>query len=89
MTRHVRDLHLGLSPLGDVLVRGDPAAARHGLAHDGNGAAVIQLDKRFAWLSGLSRSTDIGDKVVGINIAAERADGFPPFDNIGATCRPA
>ena len=41
--RHVHDLGLGAPLLGDVLVRGDDAAARHLLRRHGNGAAVAEL----------------------------------------------
>ena len=43
MTRHMRDLLLGRLPFGDVLERGDPSAALHGLIdHAERAAAAIQ-----------------------------------------------
>ena len=37
---HVRDLGVGASLLGDVLVGRDPAAIRHGLMRDGDDASI-------------------------------------------------
>ena len=44
VVRHVFDLHLGLALLGDVLMRGDPAAAGHRPVTDLEGAPVHQFD---------------------------------------------
>ena len=43
VARHVRDLLLGAATFGNVLMRGHPAAARHGMIQDRDGAAVGQL----------------------------------------------
>jgi hypothetical protein len=44
VARHVPDLGLGLGALGDVLMGGDPSAARHRLVDQRNDAAVGRLD---------------------------------------------
>ena len=55
VTRHMRDFHLRLAPLGDILVGRHPAAARHRLAHHGDSPAVVQFDKLGHLRAGFDR----------------------------------
>jgi hypothetical protein len=66
VTRHMRDLLLGAPSLGDVLVRCQPAAARHGLVHDRNDPAVGEVHGVIGSLSPCNLPQQLGDVFIGI-----------------------
>jgi hypothetical protein len=71
----VRDLLLGDAPLGDVLVRGDPAAAAGRMVEDRDRAAVLQLDDQARVLAPAQHLEQALD--VGIGIAGKRSARHP------------
>src|SRR6185437_5412270 len=83
--RHVLDDHVeevarvlqlaaGPAALGDVLVRGDPAAVRHRLIDDGHDAAVIELDLQDEAAALAERFVQFLDVAVGIERERSRGD---------------
>ena len=81
VAREVLDLRLRLAPLGDVLVRTDPAAAGHRHVRRRDGAAVVHLLDRVA------RRVDVRGAIAQILLGgrpAPYADRDAPLDDLAA-----
>jgi hypothetical protein len=85
MMRHVRDLGIGASLLGDVLVGGDPTAVGHGLMRDADDAPVGERLDLYGALLFTHRRQAFTDVALGV-IAGMNPCGNPIFQYL-AECR--